>query len=288
MIIRYKKRLWILTNVHVIAHHHELQVITHDGVVRDVELHDSIPEYDIALLTFEDEPDDKAFQGVPVVAKRSRSGLKSGTWVIATGSPLSLGEDGRSVATLGVVSGLDRYLGGRYQYSGAIQHDAEVNPGNSGGPLWDIGGNFIGINGKIATTILVRGARPTHTGASFALPVHQVAAFLKRLVDDEDAEAGFLGVDVETAIDAKGRSVGARILGLHRRSPLVRAGYDAPRKDDVITSIGVRSRSNPVYTASDLHKHLSLLTAGQTITVRFRRDKRSMKFKVTLTDRPRR
>ncbi|MDF1700062.1 MAG: trypsin-like peptidase domain-containing protein [Planctomycetota bacterium] len=289
VIIKYRSKLWILTNVHVTAGHHELQVVTHDGVVRDVEQHDSIPEYDIALLRFKDKLKRVKFRGVPVVASKSLKGLKAGTWVIATGSPFFLGEDGRSVTTLGVISGMDRFLGGQYQYVGAIQHDAEVNPGNSGGPLWDLKGNFIGINGKIAMSQQLRGVRPTNTGAAFSLPVHQVEAYLKRLVGDGDAEAGYLGVQTETETDKKGKAVGAKITKIERGSPLGGrgAGPDAPKVGDVITSLIVRGSGKTVYTASDLREHLSLLAAGQDVTIKFKRSRRTKRFKVRLADRGR-
>ncbi len=289
VIIKYRSKLWILTNVHVTARHHELQVVTHDAVVRDVELHDSIPEYDIALLRFKAKPKRVAFRGVPVAARNSERGLKAGTWVIATGSPFGLGQDGRCVTTLGVISGLDRFLGGQYQYVGAIQHDAEVNPGNSGGPLWDLKGKFIGINGKIAMNPALRGARPTSTGAAFSLPVHQVEAHLKRLVGDGDAEAGYLGVDAETAKDKNGKSVGAKITAINRRSPLQgrNASATSPKVGDVILSLSVKGSLKRVYTASDLREHLSLLPALQEIRIRYKRGKRTHYFKVVLADRGR-
>lgn len=290
VIIKYRGKLWILTNVHVTAGHQALQVVTHEGVVRDVEQHDSIPEYDIALLKFKDKPRGVKFRGVTVSKNKSLKGLKAGTWVIATGSPFFLGEDGRSVTTLGVISGLDRFLGGQYQYVGAIQHDAEVNPGNSGGPLWDLKGNFVGINGKIAMSQQLRGARPTNTGAAFALPVHQVEAYLKRLVDKGDAEAGYLGVDAETVTDKKGKSIGARIKGFQRGSPLRGRGVDkkdAPKEGDVITSITVKGSTKPVYTANDLREILSLLPAGQEITIKYKRDRRTKRCKCKLADRGR-
>ncbi len=293
VIIKYRSKLWILTNVHVTAGHHALQVVTHDGEVRDVEEHDSIPEYDISLLKFKEKPRGVKFRGVPVNANKSLKGLKAGTWVIATGSPFFLGGDGRSVTTLGVISGLDRFLGGQYQYVGAIQHDAEVNPGNSGGPLWDLKGNFIGINGKIAMSRGLRGARPTNNGAAFSLPVHQVEAYLKRLVGEGDAEAGYLGVDCETAKDKKGKAVGARIRSIKRGSPLQQAGRgrkkddDVPKADDVIVSLTVKGSLKRVYTASDLREHISLLPAGQEITIKYKRGKRTKRYKVTLADRGR-
>jgi serine protease Do len=286
VIIQAKSKLWILTNVHVTANNQALQVVTHDGVTRDVILHDSIPEYDIALLRFKETPRRVKFRGVRVNASYSEKGLKEGTWVIATGNPFFLGEDGASVTTLGVISGMDRFLGGKYQYVGAIQHDAEVNPGNSGGPLWNLKGQFVGINGKIATGQRLLGVRPTSTGAAFSLPAHQIQAYLKQLMGDGDAEAGYLGVQTETVKDKKGKAVGARILKIDKRSPLAK-GKGVPKKGDVITSLAVKGVRKTVYTASDLRELLSRLTAGTEISLAFKSGKRSKRWKGKLGDKGR-
>jgi len=284
VIIQKKGKLWILTNVHVTANHQALQVVTHDGVNRGVILHDSIPEYDIALLRFKEKPRRVKFRGVTVRASNSERGLKEGTWVIATGNPFFLGEDGASVTTLGVISGMDRFLGGKYQYVGAIQHDAEVNPGNSGGPLWNLKGQFVGINGKIAMGQRLAGVRPTSTGAAFSLPVHQIEAYLKQLIGDEDAEAGFLGVSAETVSDKKGKAIGARILKIDPRGPLVR-GKNVPKKGDVITFLLIKGSRKTIYTASDLREVLSRLQAGVQITVGFKSGKRTKRWKGKLGDK---
>ncbi len=286
VIIARKSKLWILTNVHVTAGHHALKVVTHDGVTRDVEQHDTIPEYDIALLKFTEKPRRVKFRGVTVKPSNSESGLREGTWVIATGNPFFLAEDGASVTTLGVISGMGRFLGGQYQYVGAIQHDAEVNPGNSGGPLWDLRGRFIGINGKIATGPRIRGVRPTNTGAAFALPAHQVDAYLKQLIDAGDAEAGFLGLVTETAKDDKGKAMGARVVRLDAKSPMAGA-KDRPKKGDLVTSITVKGSAKRIETASELREILSVLSAGTVVTVKWKSGKRYKRWKGPLGDKKR-
>lgn len=286
VIIARKGKLWILTNVHVTAGHHALQVVTYDGVTRDVILHDSIPEYDIALLRFKEKPRRVKFRGVTVKASSSQTGLREGTWVIATGNPFFLAEDGASVTTLGVISGMGRFLGGRYQYVGAIQHDAEVNPGNSGGPLWDLRGRFIGINGKIATGARIAGVRPTNTGAAFSLPAHQVEAYIRQLVDEGDAEAGFLGLVTETVKDKKGVAKGARVVSLNPHSPMA-GSKDRPKKGDVITSITVKGSLRKIETSSELREILSVLAAGTSITLKWKRGRKYLRWKGKLADKKR-
>jgi len=286
VIIARRGKLWILTNVHVTAGHDALQVVTYDGVYRDVELHDSIPEYDIALLKFKEKPKGVRFRGVTVRASNSQTGLREGTWVIATGNPFFLAEDGRSVTTLGVISGMGRFLGGEYQYVGAIQHDAEVNPGNSGGPLWDLRGRFIGINGKIATGGPSAGVRPTNTGAAFSLPAHQVEAYIAKLTGDDDAEAGFLGLETETATDDKGRATGARVVSLDPQSPMA-GSKDKPQPDDLVVSITIKGATKTIETSSELRELLSVLGAGTSITLKWKRGRKYMSWRGKLVDKKR-
>src|SRR6185295_6198828 len=128
------------------------------------------------------------------VRARASSELEEGQWCLATGNPFELAMDGVPVVTLGIISGLDRVLGGDYLYGRAIQHDAAVNPGNSGGPLWNLQGQFVGINGMIRTHDLADGTTPSNSGASYSIPVEQIDAFLSKLTDAKaDAKAAYLG-----------------------------------------------------------------------------------------------
>jgi S1-C subfamily serine protease len=201
-----------------------------------------------------------------------------GSWVVATGNPFFLALDGQSVCTLGIVSGLDRILGGGFLYGKAIQHDAEVNPGNSGGPLWNLRGDFIGINGMIASQ-QTQGSGPHNTGASFSIPAEQVASFLAALIDKRDAQAARLPVQYETATDKKGNPSGARVTKVE----------GGPRDtkwlqlEDVITRIVVGNRSNDIRTASDLTNVLSLVQAGASVRIVYRRGTRFGQWDGTLT-----
>jgi S1-C subfamily serine protease len=264
--------LWVITNVHVTAGSEAIDIVTSDGRRWRMTTEDEIARYDFALLRFADKP--KNLKGVDIKAQASQ-GLGEGAWVLATGNPFFLALDGQPVCTLGCISGTDRILGGEYFYGNAIQHDAEVNPGNSGGPLWNAKGQLIGINGKIASRPGTPGAGPSNTGASFSIPIHQVSAFLDQLVKPADAQAGFLGIDAETVTNALGNPIGAKVTRFQRGSP---ASSDDPKEKsmvvgDVIESITLGGKApTKVFTANDLTNALVLFAAGTKVKISYRRD----------------
>jgi S1-C subfamily serine protease len=229
---------------------------------------DQVEKYDIALLTFADGAP-KGLRGITI---KPNPALAEGTWVVATGNPFFLAVDGQSVATLGVISGLDRILGREFLYGKAIQHDSEVNPGNSGGPLWNVKGDFIGINGMISS----RGTEGTgahNTGASFSIPAEQVARYLAAMVDSKrNAEAGTLGLSFETHTDEDGTAAGAIVLTVDLRYMEMKG----LQKGDVITRFVPRSQSATVIrTASDLTNALSMCPEGTRVTVFYKRGRKS-------------
>jgi serine protease Do len=265
-----QRGLWVVTNVHVVQGSDAVQIVAIDGKRYPMKIEDMVEEYDMALLGFEGSPP-RGLKGVPVRASASGSGLSEGTWVVATGNPFFLAIDGQPVATLGVVSGLDRILGKQFLYGKAIQHDAEVNPGNSGGPLWNLRGDFLGINGMIAATGS-QGEQAHNTGAAFSIPAEQVARYLGKMIDKKtDAKAGHLGVVFETATDSDGNPLGAVVK---------QSSMDKDKKGlqvgDIIYRFGERGKSSTVIrTASDLTNALSLCLAGTTVRVTYHRGKRS-------------
>ncbi len=272
-------KLWVVTNVHVIDRAAQIDVITHDGRKHPVEVQDNVERYDISLLRFKEKV--RGYKGVTIKASVSedKSRLREGTWVIATGNPFHLAMDGSPVTTLGVVSGTDRFLGGRFQYAGAIQHDAEVNPGNSGGPLWNLKGQLVGINGKIAMGMRLPGEGPSNTGASFSLPIHQVAKYLKQLTSDDDVMAGYLGLVTETAKDKRGKAVGAKITKIERRSPITAdRSKKKPLVGDIVTRISAGGRSKRIYSTNDLIGTMSELSAGTKVTLTCKRGRSSVKW----------
>lgn len=274
VIIARGGRLFILTNQHVVDNADVLTVVTRDGEERAAELVDAVPQYDIAMLRFTGKT--QGIKGVPVVGSKSAQ-LEEGQWCVATGNPFFLAADGRPVATLGVVSGLDRVLSGSLTYGRAIQHDAPVNPGNSGGPVWNMKGEFVGINGMIQSLRHVEGQAPSNQGAAYAIPVQEVDAFLGALIDSKkDAAAGYLGIGTETDTDRNGKPIGARVRYLEPRSPAA-LGSKRLEVDDVIVSLTPAGRSTTkILTGSDLANALSLLPAGTKVSIGYRRREKKL------------
>jgi|GEM_PF-3461019 len=262
--------LWVITNVHVTAGSEALDVVTSDGRRWRVTTEDQIERYDFALLRFVDKP--KGLKGVKIDSTASQC-LCEGAWVLATGNPFFLALDGQPVCTLGVISGTDRILGGEYFYGNAIQHDAEVNPGNSGGPLWNSKGQLIGINGKIASRPGAPGAGPSNSGASFSIPIHQVSAFLKELIKPADAQSGFLGITAETSTNAAGNPAGARVTAFERGSPAnIGDPKDRPlAAGDVIEKISLGGKGFKVLTATDLTNAVVLYPSDTKVSISYRR-----------------
>jgi len=285
VLVERKKRIWVITNVHVVQGADAVQVITYDGVTRDVDVHDTIPQYDIALLSFPKQPRDlKAYTLNPSKVNASRD-LEEGAWVVATGNPFFLAGDGQPVTTLGVVSGKDRILGAGFVYGSAIQHDAEVNPGNSGGPLWNSRGDLVGINGMISIRPGA-GAR-ANTGASFSIPIHQVNAFLTALIEsDTDAGAGFLGLVLKTAVDEQGNPRGAEVVSVHAESPVGPKSKKALAPGDILQVIWGFGEDHRINTASDVTNLLSLCRVGTFLKIKYKRGKRFYEWSGRLPEAP--
>ncbi len=272
VIISRGGKFFVLTNQHVVDHCDLLEVVTRDGVTRGVEVEDAVQQYDIALLRFTDKKT-TGLRGTVVSGKKSEE-LDEGEWCIATGNPFFLALDGAPVVTLGVISGKDRVLGGNFTYGRAIQHDAAVNPGNSGGPLWNLKGEFVGINGMISAISTVAGQGPSNMGCSYSIPVEEIEAFIGQLVDArKDARAGYLGVATETATDKTGKPVGARIAAIDPKSP-VAGGSKGLKVNDVIERLTISGAQNVIRTESDVINALATCQAGARITITYKRSGR--------------
>lgn len=167
---------WVVTSLHVVDGEEGLEVVTNDGHHHGVRIRASSKPNDLALLAFDTPPREVRAIGPGDFAP---AGVREGTWVVATGNPFFLALDGEPAASLGVLSGARPPDASAYLNAPTIQHDAEINPGSSGGPLWNRHGQLVGINGTIATRSQRQGAGPSHTGASFSVPASAVRTFLQ-------------------------------------------------------------------------------------------------------------
>ena len=156
----------ILTNLHVVAGAHRVQVEFHDGSKSDAVVITRQPENDLAVLQAQLLPDD-----LMPATLRTTGDLNLGDRVIAVGFPFGIGP---SVSS-GVVSGLRRQYSspdGKKILSNLIQFDAAANPGNSGGPLVTMDGSVVGI----VTAILNPVDQGVFIGIAFAVPIENAAA----------------------------------------------------------------------------------------------------------------
>lgn len=273
VLVTHEMKTWVLTNDHVASGGDVLEVVTSDGKVHSAVLVDTIRQYDIALLRITSKA--PSLRAVPLIPRASRE-LVQGQCVLATGNPFFLAQDGTAVLTMGVISGLDRVLGGTHLYAGAVQHDAAVNPGNSGGPLWNVKGELVGINGMIATRG-GGGVGASSTGASFSIPVDQIEPYLRKLIDTKaDAQAGTLGVGTQTSTDAAGTPNGARVETISPSSP-VKSGKDVTiNVGDVIVAVIANGKTQTIRTTSDLLSCLTVFPAGTPVRVRLRRGNKEL------------
>lgn len=254
----------VLTNDHVAGHCDAIEVVLLGGRRLPATLVAVDGKGDIALLDIEGK-------GFPSVKLGRSDEVEIGEWVLAMGNPFHLGKFGSPVVTVGVVSGKDRVLPGRWEYSGSIQTDAEINPGNSGGPLFDMKGRLIGINGKISLRNRVR----ANTGVGYAIPIDMIKDFLPILKQGKNIERGYSGITVGDRKEGHG----AVVARVDPGSPGAARGV---ARDDVIT----RANGKAIRTARDWMNVTSPLTVGRTLSVNIRRKGRSRVVRMELEMSP--
>jgi 2-alkenal reductase len=262
----------IVTNNHVIAQAIEIGVVLGSGQPVPARLVGTAPWVDLAVLRLASPPDN--LQPIPI---GTSADLAVGQSVYAIGNPFGLS---RSLTT-GVISALDRHLptaAGR-EVAGAIQTDAAVNPGNSGGPLIDSSGRLIGVN----TAIIA----PTgsFTGVGFAIPVDTVNRIVPELIRDGRARLpgiGFLPLPEDLA-----RQHGLRgivVQSVPANGPAARAGLagidDVGRLGDVI----VAADGKAVATVAELAAVLERIGIGNRVRLTVIRNGASRSVDVTVQD----
>ena len=263
------KKGFILTNDHVIDEATKIQVTmdgdpTHYaakviGIDRDT---------DLAVIKIESPHD------LPVARLGNSDGVQVGDWVLAFGSPFGL----NSTVTAGIVSAKDRSNVG-HQFQRFIQTDAAINPGNSGGPLVSLTGEVIGINTAIYT-----GSRGFE-GVGFALPSNTAIAVYNQLVTSGKVIRGSIGVTFQEEnsnnpilMRELGAPYGIVVEAVETGSPADKAGLQA---GDVITEVN----GQPVHSGSDLVNPIAQTPIGQTVQVRYVRNKQQKDVTVTVADR---
>lgn len=188
---------YVVTNNHVImpdgrAQLESITVTMPDGTEYPATLVGRDAASDLAVLKISGS---KAF---PFVEFGDSSQSRVGDWVIAIGNPFGLG----GTVTSGIVSAVLRNTGSGSAYDRYIQTDASINRGNSGGPLFDMQGNVIGINNAIFS--------PTggSVGIGFAIPAEIANPIVKKLIAGEEIQRGYLGVRIQPVSDDLAEALG--------------------------------------------------------------------------------
>jgi len=181
---------YVVTNNHVIAAGakgatvESIKVTLTDRKEYTAKLIGRDPASDLALLKIE-------AKGLPFVKFGDSARARVGDWVVAIGNPFGLG----STVTAGIVSALHRVTGQGGAYDRFIQTDASINQGNSGGPMFDLNGNVIGINSQILS--------PTggNVGIGFAIPAEEAKPIIDTLMKGVAVKRGYLGVGIQAVTD---------------------------------------------------------------------------------------
>jgi len=264
----------IVTNNHVVSGAQgKVSVTLSDGRILEATVVGTDPTTDLAVIKLDDAPSDL----VPAAIGDSSS-VVVGEAVMAVGNPLGLA----NTVTTGIVSAVDRPVstqgedGGEGTVTNAIQVDAAVNPGNSGGPLFDAQGRVIGINSSIATLSSESGS----IGLGFAIPSNLVKNIASQLISTGTAKHAFLGVTLNdgTATADGVTRAGAVVESVSDGSPAAKASL---QKGDVVVAIN----DKPVGGAESLTAYVRSLASGDEAKLTIVRDGKALDVTVTLATR---
>ncbi len=265
---------YIVTNNHVIsparngATVDEITVIMSDRKEYTARLVGRDIASDLAVLKID-------AKNLPFVRFGDSTRTRVGDWVVAIGNPFGLG----GTVTAGIVSALHRGIQGGGAYDRYIQTDAAINTGNSGGPMFDLNGNVIGIN-----TALIS---PTggNVGIGFAIPAEQAAPVINALRRGERPERGYIGVSLQPLDESVAAALGIPkdrgelIRGVTPGGAAERAGI---QQGDVI----VRVAGREVTPDESLAYLVSQQPVGTRVPMELIRNGRRMTVNVVVAQRP--
>ncbi|MGB7751229.1 MAG: Do family serine endopeptidase [Candidatus Acidiferrales bacterium] len=263
------KKGFILTNDHVIDQATKIQVaLDGDATKYNARVIGFDKDTDLAVVKIE------ADHELPVAKLGNSDGVQVGDWVLAIGSPFGL----NSTVTAGIISAKDRSNVG-HQFQRFIQTDAAINPGNSGGPLVNMAGEVIGINTAIYT-----GSRGFE-GVGFALPSTAVISVYNQLITNGKVTRGSIGITFQedrsnnpVLLKELGVPYGIVVEAVEPGSPADKAGL---QPGDVITNIN----GQPVHTGADLVNPIAETVIGQSVQVRYVRNKQTKEVALVVADR---
>lgn len=246
---------FVLTNRHVIDDAQEVEVVLNDGTRYAAELIGSDEQIDLAVLRIRNPP----AGGFPYLEPGDSDALRVGEFVMALGSPFSLG----SSVTLGIVSQKGRAIGA-LPFEDFIQTDAAVNRGNSGGPLVDMDGKLVGINTMIQTS----GHSEGNIGISFAIPVNLAMAAADSIQKHGRWQRPWIGIRMDEVDN------GVSVMQVDPGSPAEKAGLRAGDR-----LLAVRGKSATDVLA--VRRAVTSGPVGEDFVIRYERNGKSSELTVT-------
>ena len=259
----------VLTNAHVVNDAKEVTVKLTDRREFTARVLGKDTASDIAVLKID-------ARNLPTVQLGHATDVKVGEWVLAIGSPFGF----ENTVTAGIVSAKGRSLPGG-SYVPFIQTDVAVNPGNSGGPLFDLDGEVVGINSQIYSN------SGGYEGVSFAIPIGVAMNVSQQLQAHGHVTRGKLGVLIQEVnqplADTFGleRPRGALVARVEDNSPASAAGL---KTGDVILAVN----GQPIESSTELPERIAALQPGTQAELRVWRDRQARDIKVrvgALTDK---
>lgn len=254
---------YILTNAHVAQDVDKIIVRLSDQRERPARVIGVDELTDVALLKIEGE-------NLQAVTIGDSDALEVGEWVLAIGSPFGL----EQTATQGIVSAVGRNLPSG-TYVPFIQSDVAVNPGSSGGPLFNLRGEVVGINSQIYSST------GGYMGLSFAIPIKLAMQIVDQLKVTGEVTRGWLGVlmqpvnnDLAEAFNLD-RPRGALVAQILPDSPAASAGF---RQGDIILRYG----GEPVEDSSQLPRMIGVTPVGRTVAMSVLRNGEPLEIKATI------
>ena len=259
----------VVTNNHVIAEADKIAVILSDKTRLEAKVIGRDAKTDIALLRI--DPGKKELKALEL---GNSDGTRVGDWVIAIGNPFGLG----GTVTAGIVSARQRDINAG-PYDDFIQTDASINRGNSGGPMFNLAGEVIGINTAIFS--------PTggSVGIGFAIPSNLAKPIIDQLRKFGRARRGYLGVRIQTVTDeiAQGLDLpsasGALVTSLSEGGPAAKAKIEVG--DVILTFDG-----KPISEMRSLPRIVAETAVGREVDVVVWRKGQKMTLKATLGEFP--
>ena len=253
----------VVTNNHVIEGAEDVYVRVNGDQEFKAKILGADPGMDLAVLKMES---DQKF--VPVEFGDSDK-ARIGDWVLAIGNPFGLG----GTVTAGIISARNRSIG-LSRYEDFIQTDASINQGNSGGPLFNMDGDVVGIN----TAIL---GQSGSIGIGFSIPSNSAKRVINQLIEFGETKRGWLGVRIQTVtkeiaeVEKLDKPRGALVASVAEGSPSDKGGI---KPGDIILEFD----GKPIKEMGELPKIVAQTDVGKNVDVKIWRNKREITKVITL------